>query len=127
MPDDHRFASMERRLRMQRRISVVMALAIVALTIVIFSSRPKPQLVAQGGKLTVDKLTVKDSKGRERIVMSEDLIVISDENSIERVQIYARQKPHAQIRLFDADGSARIGLFTDDAGGALIAFYRRDG
>lgn len=126
MPDDDRFAAMERRLRLQQGLSVMMVIAIVALAFTIVFARPKAQLIAQGGELSVGRLTIKDSKGRDRIVMSEDLIVISDENSTERIQIYARHTPHASIRLLD-DSGARVGLSTDDDGIALLAFYRRDG
>jgi hypothetical protein len=127
---DERIATLERSVAKQRMANIILAIvsgsALVAIVFLVVYPNPS-RLVAQGGELSVTKLTVQDIQNRDRIILKEGAIVIKDENATDRIHIYARQKPVAQIRLFDQLGNARASLSADDDGNSLLAFYEPDG
>jgi hypothetical protein len=122
---DERLKRLETIIRRQRQGFCLLVLAVIGLLTI--GPSPAAQPDAPPKALTVSKLSVQDSKGRERIILVEGTIVLKDEKGIDRVALFTNQNNVAQLKFFDSKGIPRIATSIEADDVAVSAFYDRSG
>jgi hypothetical protein len=118
---DEKIGLLERAVRRQRRamfLTIVVAIALFTLAVA-----PATRTDPGSKELILRKLSIQDSKGRDRIILSEGAIVLKDEQGKDRLAIFTNQNNVSEIEFFDAQGRPRIATVTDSDDGAVCAFY----
>jgi hypothetical protein len=122
---DERLERLETIIRRQREAFYFLILTLIG----IFSIGPTPatQPDAPAKTLTVSKLSVQDSNGRERIVLAEGTVLLKDEKGTDRVSLFTNQNNVAQLKFFDSKGIPRIATSIEAKDVAVNALYDPSG